>query len=268
MAGPAQLLPGAPWEGWKLSLGCFQTSHSESSQWAPLQCILLQMHRFTHVALIQKKNQYLILVYCTSHILPFPSYPLSLKITMSFYPLYPHSGMLKGWRERKGSGKTKRNIPCLYPTPAFSKDLLQSCWDEHIYQFPVASWSSSRYSMPNFPQTFFFFSFTQANFILVPLSYFLACFWSYFPAYQVFSTFLKTLLPTSFCLVFWRSCAQAVAVFNPLLGWTLTRNESFEKIKEKTCHSKFWNKDLSQDVLPAQPPAIPRTEALLSFINL
>lgn len=154
------------------SLGSFQTSHSESPQWAPLQCILLQMHRFTHVALIQKKNQYLILAYCTSHILPFPSYPLSLKITMSFYPLYPHSGMLKGWRERKGSGKTKRNIPCLYPTPAFSKDLLQSCWDEHIYQFPVASWSSSRYSMPNFPQTFFFF-----------LSHKLISFWYHFPIF-------------------------------------------------------------------------------------
>lgn len=56
MAEPAQHLPGALWEGWKLSLGSFQTSHSESPQWAPLQCILLQMHRFTRVALIQEKK--------------------------------------------------------------------------------------------------------------------------------------------------------------------------------------------------------------------
>lgn len=44
MAGPAQHLPGALQEGWKRWLGCFQesqTSHPESPQWAPLQCILL-----------------------------------------------------------------------------------------------------------------------------------------------------------------------------------------------------------------------------------
>lgn len=101
-----------------------------------------------------------------------------------------------------------------------------------------------------------FFSCTQINFILVPPSYFLACLWSFFPAYQVFSAFLKTLLSTS--LVSFVFCSEGVALrlwllFSPLLGWALPENESLMKIKEETCDSKFCNKDLSWDVLPAQP---------------